>query len=184
MKPLEGSDFFCIETNLIFFDIDRKCILFLYQPLIKSVSVVLYFFLIELSQMADNSFKHSIILENCRINLSEFMLARRRLESFGLLRTFYNENDKKYTFTLYPPLTPQSFLKKKIFKKKISTLVSEENIKIFSTLIGLERKRNLKGIDVSSSLDESVFLNEKLNEISKSDKFSRIKLETHFINYD
>ena len=113
-NPLNSNDKLIVETNSIFFDVDKKTILFLYQPIIYPNASLLYFFLLEMSNTSiDMEIHHSTILEGLQLTIDEFIIARKSLESFSLIKTYYDADSNLYRILIFPPLTPSTFFRKK-----------------------------------------------------------------------
>ena len=82
----------------------------LYLPLIKSDAFVVYEVLYSM-QNNDSPIESSQILKLCDMNARRFQKARETLEEFSLLKTYYDAIHLSYVFQLYPPKTPNVFLR-------------------------------------------------------------------------
>ncbi len=183
--PLSYNDYLFVETNSIFFDVDKKTILFLYQPIMSKNASLLYFFLLEISNShVDNEIMHTSILEGLRLSLDEFIIARKSLESFSLIKTYYNAESKKYRIVIFPPLTPSTFFKKKALFLKWQSAVSKSTNEVYTKILGTVKNSKNKGIDISANIDEYLFLNKEIKEVEKVEYKNRRKIKSMIINYD
>ena len=82
----------------------------LYLPLIKSDAFVVYEVLYSM-QNNQSPIESDQILKLCDMNARRFQKARETLEEFSLLKTYYDAIHVSYVFHLYPPKTPNVFLR-------------------------------------------------------------------------
>ena len=112
-KIVLPADTYIVINKTILNDQDRKILTMLYQPIVGSVAINLYFSLwsnLDRSELISTEYNHHHLMANMQLNLDEIIEARERLEGIGLLKVFYNaDNINHYIYELYSPLSPQEF---------------------------------------------------------------------------
>jgi len=93
---------------------DEKVLSFLYQPLIGPVCISLYFTLrnqVEQNRLSTEPISHYYIMNLMDMSLSEFFVARQKLEAIGLLDTYVKKGEdfRLFIYELKPPLSPFQF---------------------------------------------------------------------------
>jgi len=83
---------------------DVKVLSLLYQPLIGSQALGLYFML---SSMDGSDLQHHFLLQLQNVSVDQFLQCRYKLEGVGLLGTYVHE--KMFTYELKKPLSPAQF---------------------------------------------------------------------------
>ena len=89
---LSPADTYLVVNKSILDNNDRTIITLLYQPIIGSLPVMLYFLLwadLDKSELMSTELTHHHLITNMQISLSEIKEARQKLEAIGLLKTFY-----------------------------------------------------------------------------------------------
>ncbi|WP_163101268.1 replication initiation and membrane attachment family protein [Peribacillus alkalitolerans] len=115
-QELVPVDSYEISSSGLLHDYDRKVIALLYQPLIGSIAMSLYFtFWSELEQnriWSSGSSFHRGLMNVMSLNLSEIYDARKKLEGIGLLKVWRKKSEDRqhFIYELQPPLTPEEFL--------------------------------------------------------------------------
>src|SRR5690606_14405966 len=94
---------------------DEKVLSFLYQPLIGPVCISLYFTLrnqVEQNRLSTEPISHYYIMNLMDMSLSEFFVARQKLEAIGLLDTYVKKGEdfRLFIYELKPPLSPPQFI--------------------------------------------------------------------------
>ncbi len=107
------ADTYVVVNKTILSPQDRKLLTMLYQPIIGYVSVSLYFSLIEdMDRIEINSeeLTHHHLMATMQLKLDDIVVARKKLEAIGLLKTYYRkENINHYVYALYSPLSANEF---------------------------------------------------------------------------
>lgn len=108
------ADTYIVCNKTILSDNDRKILILLYQPIIGSVAISLYFTLwsyLDASENLSNAWTHHHLMTCMRMKLKEIIQAREKLEAIGLMKTYQKkENINHYIYTLFSPLTPSEFV--------------------------------------------------------------------------
>ena len=113
-EKLLPADTFVVVNKTVLNDQDRKILTMLYQPIIGSNSISLFFtlwsYLDKLELMSIECTHHHLMM-SMRNRLEEIIEAREKLEAVGLLKTYVKKEDvNNYVYVLYSPMTAQEFL--------------------------------------------------------------------------
>lgn len=112
-KTILPADTYIVRNRTIFSEHDRTILIMLYQPLIGSTAISLYFTLwayLDKTEVLSLEWTHHHLMTNMRLKLEEILVAREKLEAIGLLRTLVKEsNVNEYIYELFSPLTPSEF---------------------------------------------------------------------------
>ena len=108
------ADTYVVVNRTILTDNDRRILTMLYQPIIGSNPVNLYFTLwmdLDKNEFMSSEENHHHLLTSTSMSLDEIVVAREKLEAIGLLKTFYKESEEEnsYIYELYSPLSPNEF---------------------------------------------------------------------------
>ena len=109
------ADTYTVINRTILTENDRKILTMLYQPIIGSNSVNLFFTLwmdLDKYEFMSTEENHHHLMTSTSLNINEIISAREKLEAIGLLKTFYKENEEEnhYIYELYSPLSAHEFL--------------------------------------------------------------------------
>ena len=182
MRNLLPADTYVVVNKTILNDSDRKILTMLYQPIVGSVSINLYYTLclnLDKNEFMSDEFTHHSLMVNNKMSLDDILLAREKLEGIGLLKTFVKEKDdsNSYVYELYSPLSAGDF-----FAHPILNIVLYNNVgkKEYERLVGYFKlpRINVNDYeditksfdDVFSSVPSSSFINNivDIKEVSKN----------------
>lgn len=108
------ADTFIVVNKTILSDKDRNILLLLYQPIIGSTSISLYYTLcsyLDRSDTISNEWTHHHILTNMMISNREFMDSKSKLEALGLIKTYVKKGSvNNYVYEIYSPISACEFL--------------------------------------------------------------------------
>lgn len=108
------ADTFVVLNKTVLSDKDRNLLILLYQPIIGSTSISLYYTLwsyLDKSEVLSNEWTHHHILRDMMISNSELADAKERLEAIGLLKTYLKKgNVNSYVYELYSPISASEFI--------------------------------------------------------------------------
>ena len=108
------ADSYIVINKTILNDQDRKLLIMLYQPIVGSVSINLYFSLwasLDQIEVLSSVMTHHHLLTSMGVGLSELVEAREKLEAIGLLRTYIKKDSvNNYVYELYSPICANDFL--------------------------------------------------------------------------
>ncbi|WP_456278046.1 replication initiation and membrane attachment family protein [Bacillus sp. AK128] len=113
-KEVLPKDQYLVKTDTALHEFDRRVLTLLYQPLIGPYSFSLYMLLwgeLEAYKYWGSPSTHKQLMESLRINLDEILMARKKLEGIGLLKTYVQETPeiKNFIYDLRSPLSPDMF---------------------------------------------------------------------------
>jgi len=108
------ADTYTVVNKTIIQDIDHKLITMLYQPIIGYTAVSLYFTLIDeldKKELLSEDSTHHHLMSIMQLKLDEIVIARKKLEAVGLIRTFFKKDHvNNYIYLLYSPMSANDFL--------------------------------------------------------------------------
>lgn len=122
-------DTFVVKNNTILHE-ERRILISLYQPLIGSTAISLYYTLwtyLDHFECLSDEITHNTILNNMMISINEFLDARKKLEAIGLLKTYLKEGKiNNYIYELYSPLEANEFINNPIFSVALMNVLGEK----------------------------------------------------------
>lgn len=129
-KIVLPADTYIVINKTILNDQDRKILTMLYQPIVGSVAINLYFSLwsnLDRSELISTEYNHHHLMANMQLNLDEIIEARERLEGIGLLKVFYNaDNINHYIYELYSPVSSYEFFNNPILNTAFYSTVGKQ----------------------------------------------------------
>ncbi len=183
------ADTFVVVNRTILNENDRKIISMLYQPIIGSVAVCLYYTLwadLNKTELLSNEYTHHHLMTSLRMKMDVIIAARKKLEAVGLLKTYLKKAEvNNYVYELFSPISASDF-----FNHPVLNIVLYNNVgkKEYEELLKYFKvpKINLSSYtDVTSSFDdvfESLPSNSynNLNEDLRINKTGEIKIDNAF----
>lgn len=160
------ADRYVVINKSILSDTDRGILINLYEPLIGSPAVSLYFTLwndLNISGFMSNDLIHHHLMVVLKCGIGTIKTARESLEAFGLLKSYMKSGSiNDYIYELYSPLSPQEF-----FNHPILNVVLYNNV-------GEREYENLKNLYKTKKMDlkEYVDITKKLDEVYDTSKFT------------
>ena len=159
---------------------DRKLLTTLYQPIIGTVAICLYFTLwsdLNKTNIISNEFTHHHLMNSMGLKLDEIVIARKKLEALGLLKTFFKEgNINNYIYELYSPLSPIEFFSNPILS---SSLLASIGKKEYQMLISYFKplKLNISEFEnITSSFSDIYKMDIKtIEDVTEKDIISKEK---------
>ena len=108
------ADTYLVVNKSILCEEDRKILNMLYQPIIGSMAVMLYFSLwsdLDKMEIMSGEYNHHHLATNMHLSLEDIYTSRIKLEAIGLMRTYVkSDNINNYIYELYSPLSAHDFL--------------------------------------------------------------------------
>ncbi|URM52795.1 hypothetical protein [Mycoplasma sp. SG1] len=159
------DDNFTVTSNSLFFDIDNKTLLYLYQPIIGANAISLYLVCLnylsvenrslKITQSTGTSVTFNYICKLLKVDFNDLLIAKKTLEAVGLLKTFVDNTNKDIIFSLIPPLTPNKFFSNEFLKNAFLYYVKDEYFQ-FTKKLFITRKISYKNYtDISSEISET-----------------------------
>ena len=130
MKPVVlPADTYVVINKTILTDQDRKLVTMLYQPIIGSNAINLYFTLwsyLDKQEFMSKEWTHHHLVTNMRMKLTDIQQAREKLEAIGLIKTYYQKKDiNRYVYAVYSPLSASEFFKNPILSISLYNNIGE-----------------------------------------------------------
>ena len=160
------ADRYIVVNKSILSDKDRLVIMSLYEPLIGSLGVSLYFTLwndLNINNIMSKDLIHHHLMVSLKSDISKIKIARESLEAFGLLKCYVKEGSvNDYLYELYSPLTPSEF-----FNHPILNIVLYNNV-------GEKEYNELKNLYKMPKIDlkEYTEITKKIDEVYDTSKFN------------
>ena len=108
------ADTYTVINKTILEDSTRKLITMLYQPIIGYTATSLYFTLIDdldRKEVMSDDCTHHHLMSTMQLKLDKIVIARKKLEAVGLLRTYVKKDHvNNYVYLLYSPMSANDFL--------------------------------------------------------------------------
>ena len=183
------ADTFIVVNRTILSENDRKIISMLYQPIIGSIATSLYYTLwadLDKAEILSSEYTHHHLMSSLRIKMEHIVIARKKLEASGLVKTYVKKSDvNSFVYELFSPISASEF-----FNHPILNIVLYNNIgkKEYENLLKYFKvpRINLSSYeDITSSFD-SVFdsapgtVYDNLNEDLRVNKTGDIKIDKTF----
>lgn len=124
-------DTFIVVNKASLNDQNRLSLTLLYQPIVGSNSISLYFTLWSyLSCDISEENVHKDLISNMQMKLEDIIEAREKLEAIGLIKTYYKKGEvNSYVYELYNPLSAYEFLNNPILNTSLKNNVSKNEYK-------------------------------------------------------
>ena len=128
-----SKDIYVVLNKTILNESDRDVLVMLYQPVIGSMPINLYFTLwsnLDKSHTISDGYLHEQLIRNLGISINGFMEAREKLEAVGLLKTYVKKEDvNNYIYELYSPLSPYDFFTNPLLNTVLYTNIGKSEYK-------------------------------------------------------
>ena len=113
-NSITQADIYTVINQTILTEVDKKILINLYEPIIGTLSLSLYFTLWEdlgKNEIISRDLNHHHLMVILKSDLEKIVLARESLEAVGLLKSYVKENDNlnEYLYELYSPLSAYEF---------------------------------------------------------------------------
>lgn len=183
------ADTFVVVNRTILNESDRKIISMLYQPIIGSMAVSLYYTLwadLDKTELLSGEYTHHHLMTSLRIKMDSIVTARKKLEAVGLLKTFVKKgNVNSYVYEMFSPISASEF-----FNHPVLNIVLYNNIgkKEYENLLKYFKvpRINLSTYEELTCSFDEVFESsplssyDNLNEDLRVNKIGEIKIDKGF----
>lgn len=126
-------DTFTVINRTILSDNDRKLLIALYQPIIGSTSINLYFNLwtyLDKIEITSETIDHKNLISLMGITFKELLEAREKLEGIGLLKTYLKDGEiNNYVYEIYSPVSAHDFFINPLLSTVLYTSVGTSEYK-------------------------------------------------------
>ena len=160
------ADTFIVSNKTVLNETDRKILLLLYQPIVGSQAISLYYTLwsyLDQMEIISNEWTHHHLLKNMMISTSDFTDAKVKLEGIGLLKTYVKKgNVNSYIYELYSPISAYEFINNPLLS---SALFNEVGKLEYERIVNAFRipKINLKEYEDITQKFSDVFVFTSMN---------------------
>lgn len=176
------ADSYVVINKSLLNDNDRLVLTMLYQPIIGSIALSLYFTLwsdLNKTEIMSNEYTHHHLMNVMGLKLDEIVSARKRIEAVGLLKTMFKIGQvNNYVYEIYSPLSAMEFFSNPILA---SSLLSSIGKKEYQDLINYYKvpKINTNDFeDITSHFSDVYMMGTKdLEEVLAKNIKSKDKLE-------
>lgn len=176
------ADKYQVVNRTIITSEDHKTLISLYEPIIGSSAVSLYFTLWrDLDNLKNISleYNHHHLMTILKSDLKNIKQAREALEAMGLIKTYYKEGiTNEYIYELYSPLSAREF-----FNHPIFNVVLYNNIGKFEYDI-LKKEYSIDVVDTTGFIDISKTLDATFKSVSMIEKFDTLERTSLDLNLD
>lgn len=153
------ADTYIVKNATILNNEARLVLIKLYQPIIGTVAINLYFTLwsnLDTSHIISTEYTHHNLMASMRVKLEDILEAREKLEAIGLLKTYVKKGGiNNYIYELYSPLNPDEFIDNPILATTLSSNVGTAEYDKILTFFKVP-SIDLKGYeDISTTFGET-----------------------------
>lgn len=125
------ADSYIVINKSLLNENDRLILTMLYQPIIGSISLSLYFTLwsdLDKTGVISNEYTHHHLMNTMSLKLDDIINARRKLEAIGLLKTLYKKGEvNNYVYELYSPLSAVEFFSNPILSSSLFASIGKKD---------------------------------------------------------
>ncbi len=154
------ADTFIVVNKTMLNDSDRNLLMLLYQPIIGSQAISLYYTLwsyLDRLELLSNEWTHHHILRDMMISSSEFIDAKIKLEAIGLIKTYLKKgNINNFVYEIYSPISAFEFINNPILNMALFNAVGKLE---YERIVGFFKipKINLREYEDTTSKFSDVF---------------------------
>ncbi|MEG2621059.1 MAG: DnaD domain protein [Bacilli bacterium] len=183
------ADTFVVVNRTIMNDRDRKIINMLYQPIIGSIATSLYYTLwadLDQSELLSCEYTHHHLMTNLRIKMEAIVIARKKLEAVGLVKTFMKKDHiNSYVYELYSPISSVEFLNHPVLNIVLYNNVGKKEYERILHYFRVPKINLATYKELTSSFNEvfessSGTIIDNLNEDLRTNKTGKIKIDNVF----
>ena len=124
------ADSYVVVNKSLLNENDRLTLTMLYQPIVGSMAITLYYTLwadLDKSSILSKEYTHHHLMNNLGIKLDDIVVARRKLEAIGLMKTYYKMGSiNNYVYELYSPLSPSEFFSNPILTTSLLSGIGKQ----------------------------------------------------------
>ena len=176
------TDSYIVINKSLLNDNDRLILTMLYQPIVGSMAISLYFTLwadLNKTQIMSNEYTHYHLMNAMSLKLDDIVSSRKKLEAIGLLKTFYKIGEiNNYVYELYSPLSANEFFINPLLS---SSLLSSVGKKEYQSLLSYYKvpKVNMNDFENITTNFSDIYkmgISEEIEEanIGKKDKLDLV----------
>lgn len=174
------ADSYIVINKSLLNENDRLILTMLYQPIIGSTALSLYFTLwsdLNKIEIMSNEYTHHHLMNTMSLKLDDIINARRKLEAIGLLKILFKKGQvNNYVYELYSPLSAIEFFSNPILA---SSLLSSVGKKEYQELVNYYRqpKINTSEFENITVKFSDIFMMSSNSDVIETDIKKKDKLE-------
>ena len=152
------ADTYSVICRTILTDFERKTIITLYEPIIGPNAVSLYFTLWQDAErmQVGEKYNHHHLMTSLKLGSSPLILARKSLESMGLIRSYLKESDTvDYIYELYSPLTPYEFFNHPIYNVVLYNNIGQVEYENLSKYYKKQPTNPKEYVEITANIDDT-----------------------------
>ena len=192
-KTILPADLYYIINRTILTDQERKIIISLYEPIMGSDAVSLYFTLwqdLERTKELGINFNHHHLMSSLKMGLESLTKARKVLESMGLVRTYFKSGDiNEYYYEIYSPLSPYEFFNHPIFNVVLYNNVGSTEYEVLSNYYKKQPSVPKDFEEITTSLDANFKITSMANLLTDGEEIQKTEtigpnLDEKYVDFD
>ena len=152
------ADTYTVINKTVITDKDKKIVSMLYQPIIGFTAVSLYYTLIsdlDKRELFSDDLMHHHLMATMQLKLDDIIIARKKLEAIGLLKTYMKkDNINQYVYLLYSPLDANDFFNHPILNIVLYNNVGKKEYEKLLDYFKMPRVILKDYDDITASFDE------------------------------
>ena len=150
-----NSETFSIQVQSSLKEETLSSLIFLYGPLMGKDAVFLYqSFYVLRNKMQVGELNG--LLSLCHLSKTRFQAARKKLEQYSLLHSYYDKDTQNWLFLLSSPKEPEDFLKHDVYSRLFLEKEGSGQLDRMKLLFSFSSKLTTSMVDVSEPLDLSL----------------------------
>ena len=177
-KILYPADTYIVINATMLNNEDRLTLIKLYEPVIGSSAINLYFTLwanLDTLNIISTEYTHHNLMASMRLKLEDIIESREKLEGIGLIKTYYKEgNINNYIYELYSPLNPEEFLNNPVLSVALESNIGKRE---YNKLVKFFKipKIDLKDYEDITSKFTDIFDSISTSEINEIENIRKVK---------
>ena len=179
------ADTYTVINKTLIKNLDRKIITMLYQPIIGFAATSLYFTLIDdldKRELISEDLTHHHLMSTMQLKLDDIVVARKKLEAVGLLKTYYRKDTvNHFVYLLYSPISADEFLNHPVLNIVLYNNLGKKEYDKIVDFFKVPRVNLKDYTDISSSFNQ-VFKSVSGNILIENDNL--VKEEKNRIKID
>lgn len=176
------ADLYTVINKTIITEVDKENVITLYEPIIGSIPVSLYFTLIrdlDKLNIMSRDFTHHHLMTILKTDLETIKTARVALEGVGLLKTYFKEGDiNHYVYELYSPVSPKEFFNHPVFNVVLYNNVGKKEYDL------IKSEYEITKFDLKDYIDITTVMNVSFKSVSGNYNFNNDNIKDHSENKD
>ena len=190
MVNILPADTYTVINKTILTENDRKILTMLYQPIIGSDSINLFFTLwmdLDKNEFMSIEENHHHLMTSMSMPLDRIVSAREKLEAIGLLKTFFKEKEdsNNYVYELFSPISASEFFSHPILNivlynsvgkseyQRITNYFKVPRVTTFENNIQNVKSNNSLGISIENKIDFDYLISSMPKETINDKTFTK-----------